>query len=272
MIGDEAFVPNIALRRGCMSQFIDTNLVQYVSTYAPIPIFISPNKNPTADAIVSVYSHELLETVTDVDSTTGWFRDCDKQEVADLCAYKFDRILRSSDGSHYNVQMGSNKYLLQTVWANKGNGSSGCVLSYSSTPISSYPSYVATDVSTMLYVYIAVGAGAGLLVFSALMSLYYYFCGTPYIIPNEDENSKRDTYKKKRILKHSSNNGDLYPDEDNVNGENPLVVRDGNMAGAEAHGLSDAELVYAVDDSTGQMYAIDSNGRMLRMAGPSSQV
>ena len=281
IIGDEAFVTNSALKKGCMSQFIDASTVQYVSTYAPIPIFISPNGNPTADAIVNVYSHEIIETATDVNSN-GWFRDCDGNEVADLCAYKFDRIYRSSDGSHYNVQMGSNKYLLQTVWVNKASGTSGCVLRNSSTPILSYPSYAAKDTSTMLYVYIAIGAGGGLLVFSILMSSYYYFCVSPHIKTNKGEKGKK-SLKKKKILTSNMSNGDLYPDVENVNGENPLLFRerDGHTLPASQpvlnitpgatvfSGLPEGQMVFAVDDSTGQMYALDAYGRMLRITSPS---
>ena len=127
----------------------------------------------------------------------------------------------------------------------------------------------------------APGAGGGLLIFSVLMSSYYYCCVSSYI-KTDNKNSKR-SHKKKKLLQSSASNGDLYPDTDIVNGENPLLFRerDGNMSpfsqpvlnitprAAVFHGLPEGQLVYAVDDSTGQMYALDNYGRMLRITSPS---
>ena len=59
----------------------------------------------------------MVEVASDI-KQQGWFKDCDGiPENADLCAWTFDRVYQSNDGSHYNMQLGSKKFLIQANWA-----------------------------------------------------------------------------------------------------------------------------------------------------------
>ena len=121
-VGDEAFAPS-TLQPGCMVQYFSANSVNYVSNVHP-GSFSPPNGNPFGDAVVNIYAHEVVEAVTDLDGG-GWWRDCDGNENADICSWTFDVIKQSSDGSHYNVEFSTGKFLIQTNWAYKPSGVSG---------------------------------------------------------------------------------------------------------------------------------------------------
>ena len=82
----------------------------------------SPNNDPTADGVLSTFSHEQFETITDP-TGTGWYNGSpDTGEMADLCTTDYGTI--QPDGS--NVSLNGHPYLLQSEWSNASNA---CVLS-----------------------------------------------------------------------------------------------------------------------------------------------
>ena len=121
-IGDEAFAPT-SLQPGCMVQYFSSNSVNYVSNVHP-GAFSPPNRNPFGDAVVNIYAHETAEAVSDLDGG-GWWRDCDGNENADICSWTFDVIHQSNDGTHYNVEFSTGKFLIQSNWAYKPKEVSG---------------------------------------------------------------------------------------------------------------------------------------------------
>jgi len=86
----------------------------------------SPNGNPAADAMVSVVAHELEEAATDP-QISAWY-DGSRAENADKCAWKFGTTKTATNGSSYNVVVGTNQYLIQQNWVNASGGY--CALSY----------------------------------------------------------------------------------------------------------------------------------------------
>ena len=81
----------------------------------------SPNFDASADAMASVMSHELNETVTDPEGT-GWF-DSAGQEVGDKCAWKFGPEQKTARGASYNVSFEARNWLIQQNWINANGGS-----------------------------------------------------------------------------------------------------------------------------------------------------
>jgi hypothetical protein len=86
----------------------------------------SPNGNPGADAMVSVMTHELEESMTDPYGT-AW-RDSGGCENGDRCAWTFGAKYAAANGSQANVHLGNRDYLIQQNWLVAGNV--GCTLSY----------------------------------------------------------------------------------------------------------------------------------------------
>lgn len=86
----------------------------------------SPNGNPGADGMASVIAHELEEAVTDPD-LNAWY-DKRGYENADKCAWTFGTTAKASNGSSYNMTLGSLKFLIQQNWVNARGGA--CALSY----------------------------------------------------------------------------------------------------------------------------------------------
>ena len=97
----------------------------------------SPNGNPDADVEISPLSHELMESITDPDVSTGWY-DAIGNENGDECAYRFDTPLGGSaaDGTAYNQLINGHTYLTQTEFSNKdfANTGLGCLLSEPTFP------------------------------------------------------------------------------------------------------------------------------------------
>jgi hypothetical protein len=74
---------------------------------------ISPNGNAGVDGMISVIAHELEETTTDPDPSSGWV-DSVGAENADKCAWTFGQtqyLLPS--GAYYNMTLGARNYLIQ---------------------------------------------------------------------------------------------------------------------------------------------------------------
>jgi hypothetical protein len=86
----------------------------------------SPNGNAGADGMASIIAHELEEAVTDPD-LNAWY-DTRGRENADKCAWTFGAESTASNGSKYNVTLGSRQYLIQQNWVNALGGS--CAMSY----------------------------------------------------------------------------------------------------------------------------------------------
>ena len=79
-----------------------------------------PNGNAGADGMASIIAHELEEAVTDPD-LNAWY-DNRGYENADKCAWTFGTESTASNGSKYNVTLGSRNYLIQQNWVNASGG------------------------------------------------------------------------------------------------------------------------------------------------------
>ena len=85
-----------------------------------------PNGNAGADGMASIIAHELEEATTDPD-LNAWY-DRRGQENADKCAWTFGTTKTASNGSQYNMTLGTRNYLIQRNWVNASGGY--CALSY----------------------------------------------------------------------------------------------------------------------------------------------
>lgn len=70
--------------------------------------------------MASVIAHELEEAVTDPD-LNAWY-DVRGQENADKCAWTFGTTSTASNGSLYNIKLGTRDYLIQRNWVNASGG------------------------------------------------------------------------------------------------------------------------------------------------------
>ena len=86
----------------------------------------SPNGNAGADAMASVIAHELEEMVTDP-NLNAWY-DTRGYENADKCAWTFGTVSSASNGSLYNMILGTRQFLIQRNWVNASGGY--CALSF----------------------------------------------------------------------------------------------------------------------------------------------
>ncbi|HMY14758.1 MAG TPA: hypothetical protein PKA58_00445, partial [Polyangium sp.] len=68
-----------------------------------------------ADGAVSVLAHELEEAASDPD-LNAWY-DSSGYENADKCAWTFGTQSTASNGSKYNMTLGSRQYLVQQNWS-----------------------------------------------------------------------------------------------------------------------------------------------------------
>jgi hypothetical protein len=80
----------------------------------------SPNGNAGADGMASIIAHELEEASTDPD-LNAWY-DRRGQENADKCAWTFGTEFTASNGSKYNMTLGTRNYLIQQNWVNAAGG------------------------------------------------------------------------------------------------------------------------------------------------------
>jgi hypothetical protein len=83
----------------------------------------SPNNNVGADGMASVIVHELHEAITDP-YLNAWY-DSRGYENADKCAWNFGTRSIATNGSYYNVTLGSRQFYIQQNWVNaqyKGPG------------------------------------------------------------------------------------------------------------------------------------------------------
>ncbi|HEV3038782.1 MAG TPA: hypothetical protein VHA33_13485 [Candidatus Angelobacter sp.] len=82
---------------------------------------VTPNANEGADAMASVITHEVNETITDSD-LTAWFQSNLGGEVGDLCNFNFGRMFFTPNGAFANVTLGAKNYLIQQNWVNDSGG------------------------------------------------------------------------------------------------------------------------------------------------------
>jgi hypothetical protein len=80
----------------------------------------SPNGNAGADGMVSIIAHEFEEASTDPD-LNAWY-DRRGEENADKCAWTFGTEFTASNGSKYNMTLGTRNYLIQQNWVNASGG------------------------------------------------------------------------------------------------------------------------------------------------------
>ena len=86
----------------------------------------SPNGNAGADGMASIIAHESEEAISDPD-VNAWY-DTRGEENADKCAWTFGSTKTASNGSAYNLTLGSRNYLIQQNWVNASGGY--CAMSY----------------------------------------------------------------------------------------------------------------------------------------------
>jgi hypothetical protein len=86
----------------------------------------SPNGNAGADGMASIIAHESEEAISDPD-INAWY-DSRGEENADKCAWTFGSEKTASNGSKYNITLGSRNYLIQQNWVNASGGY--CAMSY----------------------------------------------------------------------------------------------------------------------------------------------
>jgi hypothetical protein len=85
-----------------------------------------PNGNAGADGMASIIAHESEEAISDPD-INAWY-DSRGEENADKCAWTFGTEKTASNGSKYNITLGSRNYLIQQNWVNASGGY--CAMSY----------------------------------------------------------------------------------------------------------------------------------------------
>jgi hypothetical protein len=86
------------------------------SSDARFPVVQTPNGNADADTEVSPTSHEIMEAITDPDTSTGWY-DSSGFENGDECAYVFGAT-QGTAGQLYNQVINHHHYLTQEEFSN----------------------------------------------------------------------------------------------------------------------------------------------------------
>jgi len=99
------------------------------SSDAVYPVVQAPNGDPDADTEVSPTSHEIMEAITDPDTSTGWY-DSSGFENGDECAYVFGPT-QGTAGQLYNQVINHGHYLTQEEFSNRDffNTGLGCLQS-----------------------------------------------------------------------------------------------------------------------------------------------
>jgi serine protease len=75
--------------------------------------FVNHGNEGNLDAFSLVAAHEYAETVTDQFPPGGWTNPVSGEELADACAW-----IASGPGHARNVELGSGKFALQSLWSN----------------------------------------------------------------------------------------------------------------------------------------------------------
>jgi hypothetical protein len=93
------------------------------SSDARFPTVQTPNGNADADTQVSPTSHEIMEAITDPDTSTGWY-DSSGFENGDECAYVFGTT-QGAAGAAYNQVINGHHYLTQEEFSNQDFAKTG---------------------------------------------------------------------------------------------------------------------------------------------------
>jgi hypothetical protein len=83
----------------------------------------TPNGNPDADTVISTTSHEVNESITDPDVSTGWF-DSSGFENGDECNFIYGTT-QGAPGQFFNQTINGHHYLTQEEFSNSSFFSSG---------------------------------------------------------------------------------------------------------------------------------------------------
>ncbi|MDQ1614951.1 MAG: hypothetical protein QOJ60_890 [Actinomycetota bacterium] len=86
------------------------------SSEARFPTTQAPNGNLNADTEISPTSHEIMEAITDPDTSTGWY-DSSGFENGDECAYVYGSA-SGLPGQLYNQTINGHHYLTQEEFSN----------------------------------------------------------------------------------------------------------------------------------------------------------
>jgi hypothetical protein len=86
----------------------------------------APNGAGDADAAVSIFSHELMESVTDPEAhTSRAWQDDQGSEIGDKCSPAINGVDPSAvfgspglDGGHANIELKGDPYIVQSEWSN----------------------------------------------------------------------------------------------------------------------------------------------------------
>ncbi|MBO0806770.1 MAG: hypothetical protein J2P32_00500 [Actinobacteria bacterium] len=83
----------------------------------------SPNGNPDGDTVINPTSHEVNESITDPDTSTGWF-DSIGFENGDECNFIYGQT-QGAPGQFFNQVINNHHYLTQEEFSNNSFFSSG---------------------------------------------------------------------------------------------------------------------------------------------------
>eukprot|EP01036_Dinobryon_divergens_P034796 gene34796-45007_t len=113
----------------------DPSTAQNPNNGCSFPGSSPPNRSPGADAMVNMYGHELVETVTDPYLNAWYFSNGD--ENMDRCAWIYDPYLPGME-NNANIQVGNRYFLLQQTFV----PNEGCMMppATSSLTLTSKPS------------------------------------------------------------------------------------------------------------------------------------
>ena len=104
----QASAPNIAAvtrPAPLLEQTSSTHLLEIPISASAVAQAISPNGNAGVDGMISVLAHELEETNTDPNPTSGWL-DNTGAENADKCAWTYGQLLTLAPyGFYYNMTL-----------------------------------------------------------------------------------------------------------------------------------------------------------------------
>lgn len=93
------------------------------SSEAKFPVTETPNGNPDGDTVISTSSHEINESITDPDTTTGWF-DSSGFENGDECNFVYGAT-QGTAGALFNQVINNHDYLTQEEFSNSSFAASG---------------------------------------------------------------------------------------------------------------------------------------------------
>ncbi|HSR84002.1 MAG TPA: hypothetical protein VLM11_07450 [Streptosporangiaceae bacterium] len=88
------------------------------------PVLETPNGNADADTEISPTSHEIIEAMTDPDTSSGWYDQPLGFEIGDECAYVYGAA-HGKVGHLYNQVINGHHYLTQEEFSNHSYFASG---------------------------------------------------------------------------------------------------------------------------------------------------